>query len=287
MKNKITLSFVSILLLLFVFLINVSATTIITPDTGGNIYFDYDSDDTTSYYQSLNGLNGEEFKTELHEIISSGNIAKYSYNDVKTLLMQLDEDPNNENNILCLLTGKSMPKSSFGGTGREAWNREHIWPKSHGFNNESLSPYTDLNHLRAAEAYTNSTYHNDYDYGELLEGYTEDKYGNKYVSNLGDGQGVYEPRDAIKGDIARMIMYMDVRYEGDQLSSDIQLEISNDHTAPSSMTGQIGMLDTLIKWHQQDPVDDLERVRNERAYGYQGNRNPFIDYPEFAELIWG
>ena len=180
-----------------------------------------------------------------------------------------------------------MTKDSFGANGKLVWNREHIWPKSHGFKDlESSSPYNDLHHLRAAEAYTNSTYHNDYDYGEITgSDYVEDEFGNKYNSSI--GSGVYEPRDAVKGDIARMIMYMDVRYEGDSLSENINLIIKSGASSPTNMTGYLGDLDTLISWHEQDPVDDLERQRNDRVYTIQGNRNPFIDHPEYANIIYG
>ena len=284
----------TLFLLFLIFLISsdlnlVSSETLIEIDSSGNYYFDYESNDTTTYYSSLSGLSGDSFKSELHKIISSGNITKYSYEDVTAQLKILDEDPNNPNNIICILTGKSLSKNNFGGNGTLFWNREHIWPKAHGFNNDSLAPYTDLHHLRAAEQYTNSTYHNERDYGEIAYGGTSDQYGNKYVKvdESPTGYPMYEPRDAIKGDIARIIMYMDVRYEGDSASDGIELIISNDKTDVSSSVGYIGLLDVLLKWHEEDPVDDLERKRNDMTYNLQGNRNPFIDHPEYANKIYG
>ena len=281
------LTIFSLLLIFFVDFKDINATSNYLKDSGGNYYFDYVTTLNENYYSSLQNLSSQEFKNTLHTIISTNAKDDISYEDCKDLLKVIDEDINNPNNILCILTGKSMTKDSFGANGKLVWNREHIWPKSHGFKElESSSPYNDLHHLRAAEAYTNSTYHNDYDYGEIDGSeYVEDEFGNKYNSSL--GSGVYEPRDAVKGDIARMIMYMDVRYEGDSLSENINLVIKNGSTTPTNMTGYLGDLDTLIKWHEQDPVDDLERKRNDKVYSIQGNRNPFIDHPEYANIIYG
>lgn len=265
----------------------VAVDTVYEIDSSGNYYFDYVSLDTSSYYSDLNNVSEEDFKEQLHYIISSGEITRYSYSQVTNLLKELDEDLNNSENIMCVLTGRSMAKDTFGENGRYGWNREHIWPKSHGFNAEGLSAYTDLHHMRAAEAYTNSTFHNDYDYG-VVEGGASDDYGNKYVNKTDSptGYAMYEPRDAVKGDIARMIMYMDVRYEGDDLSDNIELSIAENNSSPSSLEGYIGSLDVLLQWHINDPVDDLERRRNDMVYEKQGNRNPFVDHPEYANIIY-
>ena len=288
--KKVFKYFLIIILLLFSFngeTNNVTASTNYLIDSGGNYYFEYISNLEESYYSTLNGLSDNEFRTELHQIISSGDIKQFSYDAVKNELKDLDEDPNNYNNILCILTGKSMDKNSFGGSGKYFWNREHIWPKSHGFNDENLRPFTDLHHLRAAEAYTNSTFHNDYDYGIVLDGVI-DNFGNSYISpdKSSTGYGIYEPRDAVKGDIARMIFYMDIRYEGDTLSNNINLTIKSGGSTPSNTNGYLGDLDTLISWHEEDPVDDLERRRNDNVFVKQGNRNPFIDHPEYANIIY-
>jgi endonuclease I len=83
------------------------------------------------------------------------------------------------------------------------------------------------------------------------------------------GSGVYEPHDDVKGDVARILFYMATMY------LDLNIE-----------SGILGDLDVLLEWHQNDPVDDFERNRNEVIYSHQGNRNPFIDYPFLAEEIW-
>jgi len=85
-------------------------------------------------------------------------------------------------------------------------------------------------------------------------------------------------RDEVKGDIARILFYMATMY------FDLSL---NDDPASISAYKSMGILSTLLEWNELDPVDDFEKNRNEVIYSYQKNRNPFIDYPEFANLIWG
>ena len=156
------------------------------------------------------------------------------------------------------------------------WNREHTWPKSHGFPSSSQYGYTDAHHLRPTDCDVNSTRGNkDFDNGGSLVNKTTDCYTDS---------DSFEPRDEVKGDCARMIFYMAVRYEGDDGSMP-DLRIVNS-TGTSGAT--LGKLSTLLQWHLDDPVDDRERQRNQRIFdNWQHNRNPFIDYPEAVELIWG
>ena len=94
----------------------------------------------------------------------------------------------------------------------------------------------------------------------------------------------WEPRDAVKGDVARMMYYMTVRYEGDDTSYDLELVDFTPST--NSVEPVFGKQSTLYQWHQNDPVDDWERRRNDRIYtNWQHNRNPFIDHPEFAARL--
>jgi endonuclease I len=98
--------------------------------------------------------------------------------------------------------------------------------------------------------------------------------GNKYFDNT-TTTASYSPRVEVRGDIARILFYMVVMYD--------YLELIN--TTPT--VHKMAMLNTLLQWHMDDPVDDFERNRNDVIYGYQNNRNPFIDYPEFVEMIFG
>lgn len=236
------------------------------------------------YYNSANGLSGSSLQSALHEIIN--NHTKYPYTssntDVWDILKNVDEDPSNSSNVILLYTGRSQAKSENSGesstAGNNRWNREHVWSKSHGFPNESDTAYTDIHHLRPADESVNSSRGNkDFDNGGTAHSEATDC---NYDSDS------WEPRDAVKGDVARMMFYMEVRYDPgvhtDGTNYDLELV---DNTGTSGAT--FGKLSTLITWHTNDPVDDTERTRNDEVYSYQGNRNPFVDYPEFVSSIWG
>ena len=224
------------------------------------------------YYNSAIGLSGQELKTALHNIID--NHIEYSYDDLRDfILMDTDEDPNNSNNIILLYTGRSQNKNTFGG-GADDWNREHVWAKSHGNFGETPPCGTDAHHMKPTDASVNSARGNkDFDNG-----------GQQHPEALGNYYTTYtwEPRDAVKGDVARMIFYMDVRYEGDSGEPDLEV-VDWVNTSPNP---QHGKFSTLMSWHAFDPPDAFEINRNNVIYGYQNNRNPFIDHPEFVGMVW-
>jgi endonuclease I len=235
---------------------------------GGSVLSPYD----TSYYKTAIGKTGANLKSTLNGIIS--NNTKLSYDAVWNALKDTDEDPKNSNNVILLYTGRSQSKNT-NGSGIDNWNREHVWAKSHGNFGTSTGAGTDIHHLRATDVSVNSTRGNlDFD-----EGGTPDKEATecKYDSDS------WEPRDSVKGDVARMIFYMAVRYEGNNGEPDLELRDQvNNGTAP-----YFGKLSTLIKWNAQDPVDTTEMRRNDIIYNkYQHNRNPFIDHPEWVNQIW-
>ena len=229
------------------------------------------------YYDSAQGLSGENLKTALHNIIK--NHTEFSYSTVWSILQETDEDPNNHNNVILLYTGWSYAKSNHGGSASQ-WNREHVWAKSHGNFGTSNGPGTDVHHLRPTDVTVNSRRGNlDFDNG-----------GTEYID--GDGAtGCYvdsnswEPRDAVKGDVARMIFYMAVRYEGGNGEPDLEV-VDYVNSSPNGEP-YMGKLSTLIQWNNQDPPDDFERNRNDVIYyQWQHNRNPFIDHPEYVNAIW-
>lgn len=226
----------------------------------------------TGYYDAATGKTGEALKTTLHNIIDDHT--ELSYSEVWDALRETDEDPNNPNNVILLYTGRSQGKYT-NGSGVNDWNREHVWAKSHGDFGTTMGPGTDLHHLRPTDASVNSTRNNlDFDNGGIE--HTE-ALGNYYDADS------WEPRDSVKGDVARMLFYMAVRYEGDSGEPDLELNnLVNNGSAPFH-----GKLSVLLQWHKQDPVDHFERQRNETIYNdYQHNRNPFIDHPEWVEAIW-
>ena len=241
------------------------------------------------YYDNAGSISGNELKAALHNIIS--NHTRYPYTsgstDVWDLLKITDEDPNNSSNVILLYTGRSQVKTENAGenltyTG-DRWNREHVWAKSHGFPDESDTAYTDIHHLRPADESVNSKRNNR----EFDEGGVQDSEATGcYYDN---DAWTWEPRDAVKGDVARMMMYMAVRYDpgyhSDNSTYDLELVDSTGNNATNSPL--FGKLSTLLTWHNDDPVDDWERTRNDTIYHFQGNRNPFIDHPEYATSIWG
>lgn len=228
------------------------------------------------YYDGTNGLTGETLKVKLHQIINDHEVRSYGeFRDM--ILPDLDQDPNNAENIMLFYKNASIPIENFASNNEsDFWNREHTWPSSHGFNNEDTA-YTDVHNLRPSDASINSSKSNkDFNDVENIEENAEGEAPDTYTN-----ADFWDPRDEIKGDVARILFYMATRYESASLDLELVDRIS------FSGDPELGVLFTLIQWHTQDPVDAAERERHEGAFGYQGNRNPFIDHPEWVNEIWG
>ena len=235
---------------------------------------------SNNYYESCNGLEGEELKEELHNIIKDHT--SFSYTTTKSILRDSDEDPNNPSNIILLYTGNSIDKFDFSSNFEaDFWNREHVWPKSHG-DFDAGDPfevplYTDAHNLKPVDASMNTIRgEKDFDNGG------ETVLNGTITTSCLTTSSTFEPRDEVKGDVARMILYMDVRYEGGSNEPDL-VPVDGLTTYPNP---QIGVLSTLLEWHELDPPDAFEKRRNDVIYEWQGNRNPFIDYPEFVDIIY-
>ncbi len=228
------------------------------------------------YYDGTEGLAGEELKNKLHSIIRGHT--SYTYSEVKEILRELDEDPENPENVILIYSRRSISKNDFASNNQpDFWNREHVWPKSHGFPEQSDTAYTDVHHLRPCDASVNTS-KSDKDLGfvNLVSANEEGEAQDTFTDS-----DLWEPSDEVKGDVARMIFYMATRYN----SSILDLEVVNAIT--SSQNPELGILDDLLLWHHIDTVSDQEITRNEGVYAYQGNRNPFIDNPEWVAKIWG
>jgi uncharacterized protein len=226
--------------------------------------------DVDAYYQSATGKTGTELKLALNSIIKIQK--KLTYSQVTDALKITDEDPNNPNNVILLYTNRSQAKTTFG-SGVNDWNREHVWAKSHGNFGTSVGPGTDIHHLRPTDASVNSARgHLDFDNGGNSQG---------ECAECKIDSDSFEPPNRVKGDIARMLMYMAVRYEG---GGELDLELADSvNTYPTPFHGKKSV---LLQWSKQDPVDAFEMNRNNKIQEIQGNRNPFIDHPEWADLIW-
>lgn len=248
------------------------------PDDGNNdvAILDPTNDDVPSgYYDALNSISlsdTEAFKSSLSTIINTG-AKKLSYSEIWTVVENADKS-SNEGYLKCFYTGQDLRITSS----NRSYNREHVWAKSHGFPNTSDTPYTDAYHLRPTLISINSSRGNS-DFGEVDHTTaSKDNYGNYWISTI------FEPRDEVKGDVARILLYMETRYYS---TSPYNLElVKADVTASSDSNGKLGNLDTLLKWNYQDPVSDEEISRSNIIYDYQNNRNPFVDHPEFVDIIY-
>ncbi|MFA8451036.1 MAG: endonuclease [Bacteroidales bacterium] len=224
------------------------------------------------YYNEAKGLKGDKLKSALHNIIKDHKT--YSYDALRDyLLSESDEDPDNSDNVILIYTGKSIPKTDFN-AGKDGWNREHVWAKSHGDFGTGRPAGTDAHHIRPCDVTVNSSRGNkDFDMGGEP---------HKEAKGCFTDRDSWEPRDEVKGDVARMIMYMAVRYEGEKNEPDLEMSETVGHgKAPLH-----GVKSVLLEWNRLDPPSDFEKNRNEVVYSYQKNRNPFIDHPEYADLIW-
>ncbi len=238
----------------------------------------------TGYYGSIYGY-GTTLKANLHALIKSTHTTQYSYTALISQIPYTDEDPANPNNLVEIYTGWSVPKGDFGG-GVTDWNREHTWSKSHGDFGDTAPAGTDLHHLRPCDATVNSRKSNK-DFGNGGSAYVDNSPPSGYSGDTGcfDTTNSWEPRPADKGDVARMIMYMAVRYEGTDTSYDLEL-VDYIYSDAGTYEPFYGKLATLLQWHLQDPPDARELQRNNRIAERQGNRNPFIDVPGYAARVW-
>lgn len=224
------------------------------------------------YYDNIDGKQGQELKSALNDIISGHT--EYSYFSSKYIFRESDADPENPDNVIMVYTGRSHPNNDYG-TGPNQLNREHVWAKSHG-NFEDVMPMDgDVHNLKPVDGSVNVDKSNlDFDNGGMQH---PEATGCYYTEDT------WEARDEVKGDIARIIFYMDTRYEGENGELDLEaVDYVNTFPAPEH-----GKLSTLLQWNMQDPPDDFEMNRNNVIYKYQKNRNPFIDDPNLANLIWG
>ena len=238
---------------------------------------------TTSadYYASVESLstNGASFRSSLASLITSTHKTLTSYDDLRDIYKSSDNDPNKSGNVLWFYTGTSIKYSGFG-SGKGTTNREHVWPKDGGgaFDEESYCG-SDAHHLRPCEAQLNSTRGNK-SFGEVSQtaGNIVAQNDSTTYDNLCYTSGSYfYPGVGYRGATARILMYVQTRW-GNQYSLQF--------VTGSGKCKTIGDIATLMKWHIEEPVSDLERSRNEAVYKIQGNRNPFIDHPEYAARIY-
>ena len=228
--------------------------------------------DPDGYYDDAIGKTGSQLEAALHDIIATGD-TPISYDAVWNALKVTDQDPANSGNVIALYSGFSMAKAN-------RRRRRPVEPRArlgavprrlrhlHGSRHRPPPPAARGRHrqLRARQPRLRQRRHPD-----------SEAPGNYADSNS------WEPRDAVKGDVARMVFYMSVRYEGDDGFPDLEAnDVAGNGSAP-----RLGRLSVLLQWNAEDPPDAFEMRRNDVIYEtYQHNRNPFIDHPEWADAIW-
>lgn len=245
----------------------------------------------SNYYDTATGT-GYTLKTQLYNIISNGHVdqgygALYTayqtthnddyYEDDDTVLDFYSENPsgtdsyNYDHGVRTCGTYNSE---------NDCYNREHLIPQS--VFNEAYPMRSDVHHVIPTDGYVNNR-RSSYAFGEVSSPTWTSNNGSKVGPNtFGSYNGtVFEPIDEFKGDIARALLYFAVRYETQVASWS--------HTMLNGTSDQVfadWFLDLLLDWHANDPVVQAEIDRNNAAYNFQGNANPFVDHPEFVNMIW-
>jgi endonuclease I len=237
-------------------------------------------DPPTGLYATANGLAGASLQAALHAAIREHT--SITYDQAWEALKILDQDPANSANVLLIYSGESRSKNlqENGSNNNAHWNREHTWPRSLGDFATGDVPGSDLHHLFPCDTDVNATRGN-------LPFDTVAPGGSAVAeAPLSRVSGTaFEPRDADKGQLARAQFYMAVRYE----PNDDVLDVGDLILGETASTTQRRMarLSTLLAWHRRFPATEAERRRNHRVDTlYQGNRNPFVDHPYYADLVF-
>jgi len=231
------------------------------------------------YYDSLDGLADVALRQAMQDIIADpSTVRAQTYTDVIDILMEADQNPENSNQVWLVYSEEGRPKLDYQTTSVNTgkWNREHTFPRSRGgffsIEEDEIADGIDIFWTTKAD----SLRHGNSDAHALraADGPENSSRGNQFY---GEYNGPTGTLGKFKGDVARGVFYMAVRYNG--------LEIVNGF--PDGNVGEFGDLATLLDWHRNDPPDDFEMNRNNIVYNWQKNRNPFIDQPDMIEYIWG
>lgn len=260
--------------------------------------------DVTAYYDGLEVGSPGATRASLHARIRGHTRIPYTSTtqlDVWSVLEITDEDPMNPDRIVDVYRNASLLKTE------RSYQREHSWPSSYGFPNNVVGnyPYTDVHHLHLADGSYNASRGNlPYDWCST----SCSERPTVATNGTGGGTGGYpgnsnwrasdrwEVWKERRGDIARGLLYLDVRYEGGThpitgaaepdliLTDERALIVTSDGL--NAAIAHMGMLSVLLEWHQLDPPDARDHSRNAGACAAQGNRNPFIDRPELADCVF-
>ena len=260
-----------------ILLVTVSASVVGALTTAALAQADPQFDPPVNYYSSATGT-GSALKTQLYDITRTGFISR-SFDTARQALGVIDRDPANSSNIILFYDRRSVRGTWDSGV---TWNREHSWPQS--LQDTSTPSDSDLHALRPTTPSVNSNRGN-LAFGTINANTLPTTFGT-VASNNGTGTYFF-PGNPDRGDAARAAFYMATRYGQSQTHN---LSLKNGQ----AVQYQMGDLASLLRYHYQDPVDSLERRRNQTVFSqslnpsfYQNNRNPFVDRPEFVWAIFG
>ncbi len=227
--------------------------------------------------RDLDALRGPRLAAALGELAAEGQRV-LTYDEVWSALAVTDVAPDDDGRVLLFYSGRTAAVGDKVSDrlnpdhGPDSWNREHLWPRGRGVGDDGPAA-TDLHHIRASDVTCNAE-RGDRGFGRggsLIEACRFRR----------DGDSI-EPRAGIRGDVARMLFYMDVRYDGTGGGPDLRLV-----RGPGDGEGELGDLCRLLAWHSSDPLEGSELDRHRRIVAEQGNRNPFVDRPDLATKLYG
>ncbi|WP_438963915.1 endonuclease [Winogradskyella sp.] len=258
----------------------------------------------SNYYDSANGLSGYALKTQLKNIVTSGHTYNASsYDNLFTAYASTDRDYyyENDGSLLDIYsenptgseTSYNIPNDECGGniTGEgQCYNREHLFPQGFFNNSDALPMVSDIHTVVPTDGFVNNGRSN-YPFGIVSNTNTSYANGSKWGTgnNYGYTNRVFEPIDEFKGDIARAMLYFAVRYEDNWNDSGWEAPDASPYNPLNGTSDQFyetWFINTMLDWHAADPVSQRELDRNDEAYNFQGNANPFVNHPEYAALIW-
>ena len=277
-----------ILSLLMITTISYSNKEIIEASIGELPDTKYSCELSSTYYDSAKGLTGDALLEELATITLDNHKYYNTYGETRGGNAYSDRDPNDSTKLIDFYTGWSIAKDWDGGT---TWNREHVWCQSHsgGLFGESGAG-ADIHHIRPEISSINSSRGNKLftDQEHISETLSKHYYNNQ-LTGCYEGSNYWEPRDEVKGDVARILMYLYMHYSTEVSANSNhtkagKLQITN--IAYTKDGTDDAAWDMLVAWSDLDPVDEFESNRNNYCASVTGTRNPFIDNSSYANAIW-
>lgn len=251
----------------------------------------------SDYYGSITATGGSALSAQLHDLIVSTHNSYSSYDDCKNKSILRKTDCGKASDaVMEFYTQEDIVTFTGGSGGSGTWNREHVWAQSLSKTTSGNQLWgtsgagSDLHHIRPAEKTINGNRGNQkYGYaGSKSPMYAINLPGKGDVLGGYSSGGTFEPLDNVKGDVARIIMYVFTHYStlaGGSVSCQTYGALPITNIVSESSADRAWQL--LLKWNKLDPVDEIETLRNDEVYKIQGNRNPFIDNPRYADAIWG